>query len=71
MTDEEKKRANREAQARWRAKHPNAMREYYAENREFMLKKMKISYLEHIEERRAYGREYARRKKEDERDNPR
>ena len=71
MTEKEKRRMNREGQARWRVKHPNAMKEYYAENREFMLKKMKIAYLENIEERRAYQREYARRKRKNERDNPR
>ena len=41
---EKRRKQNREAQARWRARHPNAMKEYYAENREFMLKKMKIAY---------------------------
>ena len=46
---ERRKKQNREAQARWRAKHPNAMRKYYAENRDFMLKKMKMAYQERKE----------------------
>ncbi len=47
MTGPERRREqNRLAQARWRAKHPNAMKEYYAENRDFMLEKMRIAYQE-------------------------
>jgi predicted HNH restriction endonuclease len=59
---EEDKQRRRLWKARWRAKHPTYFREYYLARKEYFRKHNSDYVHGHLEESRAYAREYKRKR---------
>ena len=64
-TEEERLAAKKEANRRWREKHPEYDKQRYQDNKEEILERQKQYQQEHKEEKAKYGKQYRQEHKEE------